>query len=225
MHCSSLLVKKPHVFQSKLQTIVHTKSKAKGLTSEILGYSGGRRWVKCMGWKYKLGGEIKESCDTFLWGATHACIWPGHWNWNIITFVLFLAIDCQYQAIWASVWWLELGFLWLGQVYALGGGWGGGRTADQTSPCAVGRESDPSNVLEVYCDTPAGTRKKDEQIFPHWIFYWATFCISLQKKSYSELIVLEFESLAYSSRGRARVKIANGSSQEESETYVVLVSE
>ena len=47
-------------------------------------------------------------------------------------------------------------------------GWwlGGGRTADQTSPCAVGRESDPSNVLEVYCDTPAGTRKKGEQIFP-----------------------------------------------------------
>ena len=61
--------------------------------------------------------------------------------------------------------WLDLGFLWLGQVYALGGGWGGGRTPDQTSPCAVGRESDPSNVLEVYCDTPAGTRKKGEQIF------------------------------------------------------------
>ena len=60
--------------------------------------------------------------------------------------------------------------MWLGQVYALGGGlgggWGGGRTADQTSPCAVGIETDPSNVLEVYCDTPAGTREKDEQICP-----------------------------------------------------------
>ena len=156
-------------------------------------------------------GQIKESCDTFLWGATHARIWPGHWNWSIITFVLFLSIDCQCQAIWASVWWLELGFLWLGQVYALGGGWGGGRTADQTSPCAVGRESDPSNVLEVYCYTLLAQGKRVSRFSLHilfkswkanWIFYWATFCISLQKNGCSELIVLEFESLAYSFRGR-----------------------
>ena len=60
--------------------------------------------------------------------------------------------------------WLGLGLglglecWWLGQVYGwvfLGWGWGEeGRTADQTSPCAVWRESDPSNAAEVYCDTP-----------------------------------------------------------------------
>ena len=55
--------------------------------------------------------------------------------------------------------------MWLGQVYALGGGWGGGRTADQTSPCAVGRESDPSNVLEVYCYTLLAQGKRVSRFF------------------------------------------------------------
>ena len=69
-----------------------------------------------------------------------------------------------------SCWWLELGFLWLGQVYALGGGWGAGRTADQTSPCAVGRESDPSNVLEVYCDTQLAQGKRVSRFSLHILF-------------------------------------------------------
>ena len=35
-----------------------------------------------------------------------------------------------------------------------GWGWGEeGRTADQTSPCDVWKESDPGNLVEVYCES------------------------------------------------------------------------